>query len=125
MHSDRPDAALPGLIEEELLRLSVVAFAMFHRLRLWTTTDELDADLAGLGLPPTRRAGPGGLLRPADRGPEDGRPLLHPAGAGPRGRQDPPGVGRWMGIMEKAGEAMEGTLQLRLAAVRARLREPA
>jgi hypothetical protein len=42
----------PDLIEAELLRLSVVAFAMFHRLRLWVTTTELDADLTGLGLGP-------------------------------------------------------------------------
>ncbi|GGN95525.1 hypothetical protein GCM10010112_85900 [Actinoplanes lobatus] len=50
VHDGRPDDELPGLVEEELLRLSVVAFAMFHRLRLWVTTEELDADLAGLGL---------------------------------------------------------------------------
>ncbi|GAA0448955.1 hypothetical protein Aca07nite_80140 [Actinoplanes capillaceus] len=53
VHDGRPDAELPGLVEEELLRLSVVAFAMFHRLRLWVTTEELDADLAGLGLRPS------------------------------------------------------------------------
>ncbi|BBH71639.1 hypothetical protein ACTI_83240 [Actinoplanes sp. OR16] len=46
-----------GLIEDELLRLSVVAFAMFHRLRLWVTTAELDSDLAGLGLRPRRVSG--------------------------------------------------------------------
>ncbi|GGN23301.1 energy-coupling factor transporter ATP-binding protein EcfA2 [Actinoplanes campanulatus] len=50
VHDGRPDAELPALVEEELLRLSVVAFAMFHRLRLWVTTEELDSDLAGLGL---------------------------------------------------------------------------
>jgi hypothetical protein len=44
-----PDSALPGLVEQELLRLSVVAFAMFHRGRLWVTEAELDNDLAGLG----------------------------------------------------------------------------
>lgn len=54
VHGDQPDAALPALVDDELLRLSVVAFAMFHRLRLWVTTAELDADLAGLGLPPSR-----------------------------------------------------------------------
>ncbi|GAB7038306.1 MULTISPECIES: NACHT domain-containing protein [Catenuloplanes] len=40
------------LVDDELLRLSVVAFAMFHRLRLWVTAAELDEDLAGLGLEP-------------------------------------------------------------------------
>jgi hypothetical protein len=44
-----PDSALPRLVEQELLRLSVVAFAMFHRGRLWVTEAELDHDLAGLG----------------------------------------------------------------------------
>ena len=36
--------------------LSVVAFAMFHRLRLWVTEAELDNDLTGLGLQPVRAA---------------------------------------------------------------------
>jgi hypothetical protein len=48
----QPDTAVPDMIEAELLRLSVVAFAMFHRLRLWATTEELDADLAGFDLQP-------------------------------------------------------------------------
>ncbi|MFI5937525.1 NACHT domain-containing protein [Actinoplanes sp. NPDC051494] len=52
MHADSPDGDLSALVEAELLRLSVVAFAMFHRLRLWVTTAELDHDLAGLGLEP-------------------------------------------------------------------------
>jgi hypothetical protein len=56
VHAGQPDAAMPGLVEAELVRLSVVAFAMFHRMRLWTTEQELDADLAGLGLPPSRTA---------------------------------------------------------------------
>ncbi|WP_433830344.1 NACHT domain-containing protein [Actinoplanes sp. CA-015351] len=54
LHRNQLDSAIPGLVEDELLRLSVVAFAMFHRLRLWVTTDELDSDLAGLGLQPQR-----------------------------------------------------------------------
>ncbi|MBL7253925.1 NACHT domain-containing protein [Paractinoplanes lichenicola] len=54
LHAGQPDAQLPALVEQELLRLSVVAFAMFHRLRLWVTERELDADLAGLGLTPSR-----------------------------------------------------------------------
>ncbi|MFI7540412.1 NACHT domain-containing protein [Actinoplanes sp. NPDC049599] len=56
VHAGRPEQAMPELVEAELLRLSVVAFAMFHRLRLWATTAELDADLAGLGLHPSAPA---------------------------------------------------------------------
>lgn len=51
-----PDSELPRLVEQELLRLSVVAFAMFHRGRLWVTEAELDNDLRGLGLSPDRPA---------------------------------------------------------------------
>ncbi|GAB2620168.1 hypothetical protein Aab01nite_34450 [Paractinoplanes abujensis] len=54
VYAGQPDSQLPALVEQELLRLSVVAFAMFHRLRLWVTESELDADLAGLGLTPSR-----------------------------------------------------------------------
>ncbi|MGK5678374.1 NACHT domain-containing protein [Actinoplanes sp. URMC 104] len=54
LHAGQPDSAVPALVEQELLRLSVVAFAMFHRLRLWVTERELDDDLAGLGLAPSR-----------------------------------------------------------------------
>jgi hypothetical protein len=50
----QPDPAVPALVEQELLRLSVVAFAMFHRLRLWVTESELDDDLAGFGITPSR-----------------------------------------------------------------------
>jgi CheY-like chemotaxis protein len=35
-------------VDEELLRLSVAAFAMFNRGRQWVTEDELDADMAAL-----------------------------------------------------------------------------
>ncbi|QXJ20649.1 hypothetical protein AGRA3207_001399 [Actinomadura graeca] len=35
-------------VEEELLRLSIAAFAMFNRGRQWTTEQELTADLAAL-----------------------------------------------------------------------------
>jgi hypothetical protein len=56
----RPESETPRLVEQELLRLSVVAFAMFHRLRLWVTEAELDNDLAGLGL---SFPGPAGDLR--------------------------------------------------------------
>lgn len=56
VHDTRPGAELPALVEAELQRLSVVAFAMFHRLRLWVTERELDDDLTGLGLAPSRSA---------------------------------------------------------------------
>ncbi|MEU4240643.1 hypothetical protein [Actinoplanes sp. NPDC026619] len=59
VHAGRPESAMPELIEAELLRLSVVAFAMFHRNRLWVTERELDDDLAGLGTAPAP-ARPGG-----------------------------------------------------------------
>jgi hypothetical protein len=54
VHAGQPDSAVPALVEEELLRLSVVAFAMFHRLRLWVTERELDDDLDGLRLTSAR-----------------------------------------------------------------------
>ncbi|MEV4637104.1 hypothetical protein AB0J80_07095 [Actinoplanes sp. NPDC049548] len=56
LHPRQPEAAVPELIEEELVRLSVVAFAMFNRLRQSVTERELDADLAALGINPV---GPG------------------------------------------------------------------
>jgi hypothetical protein len=70
VHAGRPESAMPELIEAELLRLSVVAFAMFHRLRLWATTEELDADLAGLGLRASREAGSEGFRAPITAGQE-------------------------------------------------------
>ncbi|MEV6342865.1 AAA family ATPase [Actinoplanes sp. NPDC051851] len=70
VHDGRPESALPALVEEELLRLSVVAFAMFHRMRLWVTTTELDADLAGLGLQPSRTAATAGFRTPITAGEE-------------------------------------------------------
>jgi hypothetical protein len=54
LFAGQPEPAMPGLVEAELVRLSVVAFAMFHRLRLWATEQELDDDLRGLGLEPSR-----------------------------------------------------------------------
>ncbi|GAB3853042.1 NACHT domain-containing protein [Dactylosporangium cerinum] len=54
VHAGQPDSAVPALVEQELLRLSVVAFAMFHRQRLWVTERELDDDLDGLGITPAR-----------------------------------------------------------------------
>lgn len=55
-HEDRPDHELPALVSEELLRLSIVAFAMFNRGRQWVTEAELDEDLGGLRLPAVRHA---------------------------------------------------------------------
>jgi hypothetical protein len=52
MHDGGREQQVPALVEAELVRLSVVAFAMFNRLRQWVTERELDADLAGLGLAP-------------------------------------------------------------------------
>lgn len=53
VHPGQPDSAVPGLVDQELLRLSVVAFAMFHRLRLWASERELDDDLTSLGIAPS------------------------------------------------------------------------
>ncbi|GAA2660514.1 NACHT domain-containing protein [Paractinoplanes durhamensis] len=64
VHAGRPDHTMPALIQAELLRLSVVAFAMFHRNRLWVTERELDDDLAGLGLTPSRAADTEGFRTP-------------------------------------------------------------
>ncbi|MDH2428021.1 ATP-binding protein [Sphaerisporangium sp. TRM90804] len=51
MHGDPLRAA----VEEELLRLSVTAFAMFNRGRQWVSEEELDADLTALlGAQPKR-----------------------------------------------------------------------
>jgi hypothetical protein len=65
----RPESEMARLVEQELLRLSVVAFAMFHRGRLWTTEAELDNDLAGLGLSALQRPG-GGSRTPLTAGQE-------------------------------------------------------
>jgi hypothetical protein len=43
-----PDADIRQAVDDELLRLSVVAFAMFIRGRQWVTAAELDADLPAL-----------------------------------------------------------------------------
>jgi hypothetical protein len=47
-HSDASDTDVAGLVDRELLRLAVTAFAMYNRGRQWTTSAELDADLAAL-----------------------------------------------------------------------------
>jgi hypothetical protein len=43
-----PQRTFDHQVEQELLRLSVVAFAMFNRGRQWVTEAELDTDLAAL-----------------------------------------------------------------------------
>ncbi|MEU8663759.1 NACHT domain-containing protein [Actinoplanes philippinensis] len=71
VHGTRlPEHERLARVEEELLRLSVVAFAMFHRLRLWVTTAELDADLTGLGLRPSGAGQTEGFQRAFSAGEE-------------------------------------------------------
>jgi hypothetical protein len=43
-----PERALEGAVDEELRRLSVVAFAMFNRSSLWVTEADLESDLSAL-----------------------------------------------------------------------------
>lgn len=47
-HAHEPDDVIAHLVEEQLVRLSVAAFAMFNRGRQWVSADGLDADLAAL-----------------------------------------------------------------------------
>ncbi|GAA4952378.1 NACHT domain-containing protein [Actinoplanes utahensis] len=67
---NHPQRVLGELVEAELLRLSVAAFAMFHRSRLWVTTEELDGDLAGLGLRTTGDTPGHGVRSPVTAGEE-------------------------------------------------------
>ena len=49
---------LPTLVEQELQRLSLIAFSIINRHRQWVTEAELDADLAALlGRPAAQHAG--------------------------------------------------------------------
>ena len=49
---------LPALVEQELQRLSLIAFGIINRRRQWVTEAELDADLAALlGRPAAQHAG--------------------------------------------------------------------
>jgi hypothetical protein len=49
---------LPALVEQELQRLSLIAFSIINRRRQWVTEAELDADLAALlGRPAAQHAG--------------------------------------------------------------------
>jgi hypothetical protein len=54
LHRASPPSEVPGLVDEELMRLSIVAFAMFNRSRQWVTEAELDADLRRLRIEPSR-----------------------------------------------------------------------
>ena len=62
--ADLPDGQFDDAVELELLRLSVVAFAMFGRSRQWVSEAELDADLSALLGPPGIQSAPGGLRAP-------------------------------------------------------------
>lgn len=64
-----PERELDRAVEEELRRLSVVAFAMFNRSAQWVTEADLEADLAALVGVPGKASGTGDLrapLRPAE-----------------------------------------------------------
>ena len=53
-----PPAELPELVEQELQRLSLIAFSIINRRRQWVTEAELDTDLAALlGRPAAQHAG--------------------------------------------------------------------
>ncbi|WP_447034960.1 NACHT domain-containing protein [Streptomyces sp. DSM 118878] len=53
-----PDAQVEERVEQELERLSLIAFAMLNRRRQWVSATELDEDLAALlRQPPTRLSG--------------------------------------------------------------------
>ncbi|MFB4281626.1 NACHT domain-containing NTPase [Nonomuraea sp. MTCD27] len=62
------DAELERAVEDELLRLSITAFAMFNRGRQWVMEDDLEADLRAL-LPAAQEATPQahGFRRPLTR----------------------------------------------------------
>ena len=64
LHPGAPEHAVPALVDEELVRLSVVAFAMFNRLRQSVTERQLDADLQALGIGPMRPGGSEVFRRP-------------------------------------------------------------
>ena len=79
-----PVGELPVLVEQELQRLSLIAFSIMNRRRQWVTAAELDADLAALlGQTVGQHAG---FRTPLTPGGDRSRPvLLHPAGAGDGG----------------------------------------
>jgi hypothetical protein len=59
-----PDEQFEEAVERELLRLSIVAFAMFSRGRQWVSEAELDVDLPALIGPPGSQPLPDGLRAP-------------------------------------------------------------
>jgi hypothetical protein len=69
-HDERPEDELGALVADELMRLSIVAFAMFNRRRQWVTEAELNADLAGLRIEPARKVSPDGFRSPLTPGQE-------------------------------------------------------
>jgi len=60
-HRQLPDEDFTHQVERELLRLSVVAFAMFNRRRQWVSEQELDRDLTALLGGPDRARSRAGL----------------------------------------------------------------
>jgi hypothetical protein len=62
--ADLPGGQFREAVERELLRLSVVAFAMFTRGRQWASEAELDADLPALLGSPDGQPAPSGLRAP-------------------------------------------------------------
>ncbi|UQU66375.1 hypothetical protein COUCH_08925 [Couchioplanes caeruleus] len=64
LHPGAPEHAVPALVDEELVRLSVVAFSMFNRVRQSVTERQLDADLRALGVGPVRPGGDEAFRRP-------------------------------------------------------------
>ncbi|NKZ08201.1 NACHT domain-containing protein [Actinomadura latina] len=61
---DLDDTAYERAVEEELLRLSIVGFAMFNRRAQWVSDIDLDADLLALLDPERARPGNTGLQAP-------------------------------------------------------------
>ena len=59
-----PEKEFRDAVERELLRLSVVAFAMFSRSRQWVSEIELDSDLPALLGTPGGQVAPHGLRAP-------------------------------------------------------------
>ncbi|GAA1312726.1 hypothetical protein [Saccharothrix xinjiangensis] len=59
---DAPDHDVDRAVEQELIRLSVIAFAMFNRGAQWVEEADLDEDLDAL-FPSGPRAGPGKRVR--------------------------------------------------------------
>jgi hypothetical protein len=70
-HSAAPDVTIAALVESEMLRLSVAAFAMFNRSQQWVTEADLDADLTALSIAPVPASvAPSGFRTPLTAGQE-------------------------------------------------------